>query len=276
MDFITVVYRDELDMLPVQAKSIELYAHNIPETIWVVVNDDDSVAYEIDRAWWGTMRDRVQVRTRRQYRIPDYGTGWDSQQLCKLICGMNSSSDWSLVFDAKTWFVKDFDPSLIFDGNHINVKLQNIQEPFRDGWNFLLNRFGIEDPNCQPGPSGVPYIFNTQKLRDLRLWIEDREQRSFIDWYVQYSLYPTLITEFLLYASWHYFVEGGYDQTYTGIQKWEPVNIARDEYGIFDEKIQAMKHPRTLTASIHRDVFKNLTEAQTQEWRNYLASKGLG
>jgi hypothetical protein len=275
MDFITVVYRDELDMLPVQAKSIELYAHNIPETIWVVVNDDESVAYEIDRAWWGTMQDRVRVRTRRQYLIPDYGTGWDSQQLCKLVCGMNSSSDWSLVFDAKTWFVKDFDPSLIFDGDRINVKLQNIQEPFRDGWNFLLNRFGIEDPNCQPGPSGVPYIFNTEKLKSLRDWIKKHEGRNFIDWYIEYSLYPTLITEFLTYASWIYFAEDGYDKTYTGIQNWEPINIARDEYEMFEEKLNEMNQSHVLTASIHRDVFKNLTEAQLQQWRNFLVAKRL-
>lgn len=277
MDFITVVYRGELDMLPVQAKSMELYAHNIPENIWVVVNDDESVAYEIDRAWWGTMQDRVHVRTRKQLGVPDYGTGWDSQQLCKLVMASKSTASHAIIFDAKTWFVKQLKESDFVnpDTQMIPVPINDIQPVFKDGWDYIVQMLGIDDPNTQVGPAGVPYIMITDLVRSLFKWIEETQNyTSFIDWFVKYNLYPTLVTEFLLYSAWEY--KTTKYELRTGKQIWRCINIARDEYGIFDEKMQSMRRPNALTASIHRDVFKNLTEAQTQEWHDYLASKGLG
>ena len=75
MDFITVVYADEIDMLVTQGRSIDLYAPDIAENIFVIVNDEESVNIEIDKLWWGSQRSRVHILNRKQISCAPYGTG---------------------------------------------------------------------------------------------------------------------------------------------------------------------------------------------------------
>ena len=58
IDLITVVFRDELSLLPIQAKSLEKYVGNI-NSIVIVVNDEDPVADQINTAWWEIGRAHV-------------------------------------------------------------------------------------------------------------------------------------------------------------------------------------------------------------------------
>jgi hypothetical protein len=260
-------------MLVSQGRSITSYVANEDvANIFVIINDEQSVAIEVDKLWWGEHRRKVKILTRDQISCPPYGTGWDSQQLCKLVTASISKEDYVLILDAKTWFVKPFVKTDIFPGdNKINVVLQGIQPVFQSGWDYLINEFGIEDPKKQPGPSGVPYIMKPASVRELFKYIENKHNRSFRDWYREYSLTPTFITEFLLYASWIYFNEG-YDQ-YTGEQPWEPVNIARSEGKLFNEKLKLMNNTNTLTASIHADV--KLSAKRKKEWNSFLIEKHL-
>ena len=272
MDFITVVYADEIDMLVTQGRSIDLYAPDIAENIFVIVNDEESVNIEIDKLWWGSQRSRVHILNRKQISCAPYGTGWDSQQLCKLVTAGMSKEDYVLIFDAKTWFVKPFNTADIFpEPNKINVAMQEIQPVFKTGWDWLVKEFNIKDPGCQPGPAGVPAIMKPQAVRQLFSYIENKYHQSFRTWYREYSLTPTFITEFLLYASWIYMSEG-YSQ-YTGEQPWNPVNIARDEGKLFNQKLNEMKNDNTLTASIHADC--KLSAKRKKEWKSFLQEKGL-
>lgn len=268
-DLITVVYKNEVAMLPVQARSIVQYCTDTPQTIYIVVNDLDFVADYINPAWWE--HHNVEIITRDQLGVPDYGEGWDSQQLCKLVCGMHSTSKYTVVLDAKTWFIKPFSYTT-FITPQVNVGLQTIQPVFQECWDWLCEYFDI-DSQQQPGPAGVPYIFETQMLHNLKDYIESREQRSFVDWYCEHSLYPHLITEFLLYASFVYYTNQY--KHYTTTNNWKPINIARGEHTVFEDKIQQMQHPDTLTVSIHRDVFDNLSGEQLLAWQQLLQTKML-
>ena len=274
LDFLTVVFDKELEFLKTQAKSFHLYAPDSVSTIWVVVNDDDSVAEKIDTAWWGGFAPRVKIVTRSHLKVPNYGTGWDSQQLCKLVAASKSQQIYCIVFDAKTWLVRELVTSDLFDGNGINIELQNIQPAFQDGWNFLIDEFGLTDPKQQLGPAGVPDIFRTDYVRELFAWINVRYKKTFIEWYMKYSMYPTLITEFLTYSAWVYRSEGGYHSV-SNSQPWQPVNIGRGEGGIFDEKFAEMRLPSTLTVSIHRDAYNELSDEQKRQWATFLKEKQL-
>jgi len=274
LDFLTVVFDAELEFLKTQAKSFHLYAPDSVRTIWVVVNDNDSVAEKIDTAWWGGFAPKVRIVTRDYLKVPNYGTGWDSQQLCKLVAASRSQQIYCIVFDAKTWLVRELVPSDLFDGNGINIELQQIQPAFQDGWNFLVNEFGLKDPKQQLGPAGVPYIFRTDHIRELFTWVMSKYNQTFIEWYSKHSMYPTLITEFLTYSAWVYKSEGGYHSV-SNNQPWQPVNIGRGEGFIFDEKFAEMSLPSTLTVSIHRDAYNELSETQKSQWATFLKEKRL-
>lgn len=274
LDFLTVVFDAELDLLKTQAKSFHLYAPDSVNTIWVVVNDDDSVAKKIDTAWWGGFSPRVKIITRNHLNVPNYGSGWDSQQLCKLVAASKSQQIYCLVFDAKTWLVRELVPSDLFDGNGINIELQQIQPAFQGGWDFLVKEFGLTDPKQQLGPAGVPYVFRTDYVRELFAWVKNKYSQPFIQWYIKYSMYPTLITEFLTYSAWVYKSEGRYHSV-SGNQPWQPVNIGRGEGAIFNEKFAEMNLPSTLTVSIHRDAYSELSNEQKMQWTTFLKEKRL-
>lgn len=274
MDFLTVVYDKELDLLKTQAKSFSLYAHYKVKTFWVVVNDDSSVANKIDKEWWGQLAPLVQIVTRDELGIPDYGTGWDSQQLCKLVAASRSPELYCITFDAKTWLVRPMLASELFGPNGINVSLQPIQPAFQSGWDFLINEFNIADPKLQLGPAGVPYIFRTDYVRELFKWVSVYKKQDFITWYTKYSMYPTLITEFLTYSAWVYKLEGHYN-SFSNTQPWAPVNIGRGEEGMFLEKFAEMQLPSTLTVSIHRDALPALSTNESAQWMHFLKNKNL-
>jgi hypothetical protein len=53
IDIATVVFRDELPILKLQAQSIERYCQHIGiRNIYVIVNDDDDTIHQIDAGWW--------------------------------------------------------------------------------------------------------------------------------------------------------------------------------------------------------------------------------
>lgn len=271
LDFVTVVFKDEINMLKTQGRSINLYAHDVVDTIWVVVNDDPDVANLIDVNWWGSQANRVKVITRDALGSPDYGTGWDSQQLCKLLMAAASTQNFVVILDAKTWFIRQFNLSEMFNTDEtLNVGLMPIQEVFQSGWDYLVNEFSIDDLKLQLGPAGVPYFMKTDAVRKLFEYIKEKHSISFKEWYMKYSMYPTFITEFLLYASWIYRSEG-----YEGIRdrQWKPVNIGRGEEHQFDYHYWIMTGPHALTVSVHRDV--TLSAEQQDLWNNFLIEKNL-
>ena len=111
-DFITVVFRDELPLLEIQARSFDQYLNpKDVNQIIVVVNDNDTVADSINCQWWGKYADRVVIKTRSNYPFTPSNSGWDDQQLLKLLSAAESNTKWSMVFDAKTWLIKTLDTS---------------------------------------------------------------------------------------------------------------------------------------------------------------------
>lgn len=276
MDFITVVFGEELDLLKTQAKSFDLYAPGCVQTIWVVVNDDPAVMQQIDTSWWGKFSPSIQIISRDHLGIPEYGTGWDSQQLCKLVTASLSTAEHAVIFDAKTWLVKQLRRSDFIDPvtEQINVRLNDVQPCFKDGWDYVVDMFGIEDPNIQLGPAGVPYIMHTRLVRSMVNWIADTQpEGDFIAWFMKYNLYPVFVTEFLLYSAWVY--KNTKYEMCSQRQTWSCINIARGEESIFNEKYTRMIQPNTLTVSIHRDALTQLTPEQKTKWKDFLNAKGL-
>ena len=106
LDTVTVVFRDELDTLQTQARSLDLYCLDMNlQTIFVIVNDDDHVADQIDTAWWGSLQSQVRIIPRSSFACQFVPNGWVSQQVLKLLASALSSNTWSMVLDAKTFFI---------------------------------------------------------------------------------------------------------------------------------------------------------------------------
>ena len=163
IDIATVVMREELPMLRLQAESIARHAHSIgTRNIYVIVNDDDAVVTEIDAAWWGHMQGQVLVIPRTAFSAPWVEDGWVSQQVWKILTAAMSYNLFTMVLDAKTILTKTIDPAWLFtpEGKLRSGADFPIYDVFRPSCEITEQVFEI-DMIHQAGPGGVPFFFTT-------------------------------------------------------------------------------------------------------------------
>jgi len=270
IDLVTVVFEPELPVLRAQAQGINLYCRDLGiKNIYVIVNDHDSVADQIDPAWWGDMQHRVSILPRRTFSTDFVDNGWVSQQVLKLLGSAISFNTWSMALDAKTLFVKplSFDDLIDSQGRPQTGQL-DIYPVFEQSRSLVSDLFGI-DVARQLGPGGVPFVFNTKMVRAMIADIEQRTGESFPVWFQAQGS----VTEFILYSG---YLESTHmtDLLYNTEQcRLPPCNLCHSEVDAFDRKFQEMQ--RSLTVSIHRDAWSRLSQEQQQQYHTFLQQRGI-
>ena len=264
IDLVTVVFEDELATLKTQARSIAVYGQNI-DTIFVVVNEDSGLGSRIERAWWGRWQEHVQVVSRAAFGNTWSDNGWLSQQVLKLMTATVSSSEWSMILDAKTFFVR---PMLKFD-RFPTVGQLDIYPVFEPSQQIVNKLFGITLTR-QLGPGGVPFIIKTKEVQNMVTWIEEQTNQDFVEWFQDQGM----LTEFILYSGWIQYQYIGFDPLYN-ISKSDihPCNLCHSEVASFDRKFNEMQSADTV--SIHRRAWTQLTPAQQTQYTEFLASRGI-
>jgi hypothetical protein len=274
IDIITVVFREELDILKLQAQSIELFCRDMDlGQIYVAINDDSLTVDEIDPRWWGSLSNCVTVIHRQSLGINYSNNGWLTQQLLKLITASHSTNDWSMVLDAKTILIQPVNLSRIFtkDGQMTwgYFPIFPVFDPARKQVSEL---FGIDQKQVI-GPGGVPFFFHNETVRNMIKEVEVRTRERFSKWFQAVGT----ITEFILYSGYVQYCDGSLDNRYVNgvLNSYLACNICHSEVLQFDQKYFEMQTPKVLTASIHRRAWGELDEFQRQSYRNLLTSIGI-
>jgi hypothetical protein len=264
IDIITVVFKDELATLKTQAQSIAIYGQNI-NTIFVVINDDSGIGSLIDRTWWGRWQEHVQLISRNAFGTTWSNNGWLSQQVLKLMTATVSTNEWSMVLDTKTFFVR---PMPEFNNSPAVGRL-DIYPVFKPSQQIVNQLFGIKLTQ-QLGPGGVPFIINTQAVRDMVAWIEQHTKQDFVTWFQDQGM----LTEFILYSGWIQYCHGTFNPLYSVSKSiMVPCNLCHSEVDSFDRKFKVMQSADTV--SIHRRAWTQLTSAQQTQYTEFLASRGI-
>lgn len=271
IDIITVVYRDELDFLKIQARSLDLYV-NVSDVncIYVVVNDDDYVCNLIDPNWWG-QHTNIKIIPYSKWNYTTRVNGWENQQLCKLLAASEAESEWSMCLDAKTWFVQDLKLGCLFDGQHKpRVGTVPVFEVFKSSQDFVEQYYGVTMPEII-GPAGVPFMFHTPTVSSMLAEYDD-----FINFFQTHVRFPHLITEFHLYSAYVIARLGDFDVLYNKTQYYTCCNIADFDVPDFARLYNKLTSDRRLlTASIHRRAYPLLSAEQLDMWNCFLSSRKL-
>lgn len=269
IDICTVVFRQELAALKVQAQSIARYAPNLgTRNIYVVVNDDDSVVGEIDSAWWGDLADRVMVVPRTAFSTDWCNNGWVSQQALKLLCSAMSYNQYVMVLDAKTILVREFDPAEILDQGRPCVGQMAIFPVFQPSADIAGALWDIT-VSQQLGPGGVPYFFHTATTREMIADIEQRTRQSFPSWFQAQGM----LTEFVLYSAWLQ-RQSLYSTLYADTAII-PCNVNHSEVHRIDQRLAEMTRINSHTVSIHRGAWQHMTPDQRTKYQHFLIDRGL-
>ena len=271
LDIVTIVFRDELPILKVQAESINLYCKDIGiQTIFVVVNDDDSVVDQIDTAWWGSFSDRVRIIPRSFFKYEFVENGWVSQQVLKVLASALSTNQYSIVLDAKTIFVKTATIDLLFPGGKLAGGTCPIQEVFKTSARIVEEIFNVVI-DYNGGNSGVPFIFKNEIIRSMIAEIETRTGETFPKWFQDQGM----VTEFILYVGYCKYLHGEMSNIYSLSNPYDAVNLCHSQIGIIPNKLLDMTNSCNLTVSIHRRAWAAMTTEQKNTYKNLLVSRGI-
>lgn len=272
IDIVTVVFREELPVLKLQAQSIERYCAGIGvRNIYVVVNDDDDTIHQIDAAWWGRGANNVLVVPRSAFSSQFVEDGWVSQQVLKILAASMSYNTWTMVLDAKTIFTRELKLSDIIDEDgRARVGTMDIFPVF-EPTRLMVNQTYDIDLQQQLGPGGVPFLFQNDVVRLMIADTTFKVKRKFPHWFQAKGR----ITEFMLYSGYLQYRFGGFDTFYSTDNAIHPCNICHSEVDQFDRKLEQMQHPDTHTVSIHRRAWAQLADEQKQQYKNFLIDRGI-
>lgn len=271
IDIVTVVFEPELPVLKVQAQSIEKYCQDIGiRNIYVVVNDNESVDKQIDKAWWGQFADRVTVINRKSFSTAYVDNGWVSQQVLKLLAAATSYNTWSVVVDAKSLFTKPLLLKELFDEQGRpcvgELDVYPVFEPSRQ----ITNKLFDIDLKKQLGPGGVPFLMNNKMVRAMIAEVEQRTGADFALWFQEQGM----LTEFILYSGFIQYHCGSLGVLHnTSKNKLTNTNVCHSEVASFDRKFKGM--PDTASVSIHRNAWSQLTQEQRWQYRDFLVERGI-
>jgi hypothetical protein len=267
IDICTVVFDAELDVLKLQARSIELYCQNIGlKNIFVMINDSSRV----DPAWYGAFSDCVKIVPRSTFDCEWSDNGWVSQQVLKILGSAMSNNAWCMIVDAKTLFVRPVElDQVLVDGRAATGSL-SIYPVFEPSRNITNKLFDIDLP-AQLGPGGVPFFVEPSLTIDMIAEVESRTGQVFGNYFQQQGM----LTEFILYSGYVWYRDQSFDQRYHSQSNIYPANLCHSETGIFDSKFNTMSQPHTLTVSIHRNAWTQLTEQQQQKYHELLIARGI-
>lgn len=273
IDIVTVVFRDELLVLQAQAQSIDTYCKNLNiGSIYVVVNDDDNVALQIDHTWWGQFSNCVTVVPRSVFSTNWSTNGWVSQQVLKLKAAATSSAEYSMILDAKTIFVCDLvTEQLINAQGQIQTGQLEVYPVFEPSRQIVNQLFDIELTQ-QAGPGGVPFVVANNAVRDMIVEVCDRTGQEFVHWFQAQGR----VTEFILYSGYVVKTQGSLESAYsTQNQIGNIVNVCHSEVESWDRKFAEMQQSRTLTVSVHRQAWTRLLPLQREQYRQFLISRKI-
>lgn len=274
IDIATVVMREELPMLRLQAESIARHAHGIGvRNIYIVVNDDDAVVQEIDAAWWGHMQGQVLVIPRTAFSAPWVEDGWVSQQVWKILTAAMSYNLFTMVLDAKTILTKAIDPAWLFtpEGKLRSGADFPIYDVFQPSREITEQVFEIEMQH-QAGPGGVPFFFHNDTVRFMIADVTFRTMTSFPKWFQDQGR----VTEFMLYSGYVQKRYGSLESIYADrAPEMDPINLCHSDSQTFDEFMTDAERRDGVSIGIHRRRWATMTEAERQRYRLFLIDRGI-
>ena len=276
-DILTVVFRDELSILRVQAQSIELFCQDLGiRNIFVIVNDDDSVVKDIDVNWYGSLSNLVKIVPRSQLGSYYHNDGWISQQYLKLKGSTLSKNKWVMVLDAKSIFVKKIYLKKFFDiFGRVKAGYWKLDPAWGEVEKNINKLFNIKirgDTGC------VPYLFKVDIVKNLISDLELKTAIPFDKWFQHFE--SCHITEIALYIGyvqskyrslWKYASKFRYiDLTCVGRNRIDKAN------SIFDNELFKTRNQRkNHVVMIHRYVWNILDSERKERYKNFLVSRGL-
>jgi hypothetical protein len=175
-----------------------------------------------------------------------------------------------MILDAKSFFVRDVCLDYIMADGRPCVGSLELYPVFRRSQEIAEQLFGIK-LDCQLGPGGVPFVVKPSVVRAMISEVEQRTGENFTTWFQAQGM----LTEFVLYSAYLKYKYSGFDTLYHSDFKLTNVNVCHSEVARFDQKLQDMIKSGTLSVSVHRNAWQQLSQQQQDQYLNFLHQRGI-
>jgi hypothetical protein len=176
-----------------------------------------------------------------------------------------------MILDAKTIFVNPLSIDRIINNKgQLNLFYHPIQPVFEPSKKIVSELFNI-DLDVVAEPLGVPFFFNNCIVRAMIAKINDLNGEEFPTWFQNKGM----VTEFILYSGYVLYKDQTMDLMYAGGRYSIGLcsNLCHTQVAQFDDKFQDMLN--SITVSIHRNAWKQLTNEQKTNYINLLYDRGI-
>ena len=202
---VTIVFRDEVGFLRLQARSLAMYLHRkMFREIIVIANEPPAMPDDWHERVMRAYADfgcRVRILTVSDLTDVPLRSGWFSQQVLKLLVAKLVKTEFYLLLDAKNHLTHPFKPDhLEGDGKPRMFTHSYRAHTLRRYLYPTLEYFGLSKDHADRFNATItPFAIHSQTCRDLLRFVEQKEQQRFEDVFMKHR--PQM-TEFFMYGSY--------------------------------------------------------------------------
>ncbi len=264
LDIVTITYRDEMNLLRLQARSLAKYVEpDLIGTIHIIVNDRAHrfVKKSLNNhvlGDYGRLQDKVKLHSYEAVAGQKLKKiGWRSQQILKLMASQVVETEEYLVLDCKNHFIRNVTEQHFFTEEG---KLKSYQHAlvshFRKQFNKALMYLGADLPENFKNalPTVPPFLFKTQIVRALISDLVETDERSFPEIFMQEGF-----TEFYLYQAYLIKRFGGHGKFYeeTGRGAISILASKSDKLEEIEGVLSRLSEENIKCLGVHREIIEN-------------------
>jgi hypothetical protein len=207
LDFVTIVYRAEVLLLKLQARSFRInVGPGLIRSINIIINDDEpstlKLIEDFAKTEYGQHFDKVKIWPYSDFMSKRDEKGWRKQQTLKLLFARQAGAELYIALDAKNHFIRPVNMSDFVSDSGKPLSFWTIQNgSLRNYLRNSLNYFGLgeEISTARVMPATTPYALYSELVKDMLSEIEVLEKVSFDAFFHQPG---RDVSEFFLYFSY--------------------------------------------------------------------------
>ena len=211
MDFVTIIYKDEIELglIKLQAISMKYVDYDLINNIYIIYNDIGE--YDIKDLiifYPENVRKKVHLFYNKDIDksfTNEAQSNWRNQQILKLLVANIVETKYFLILDGKNHFIRNITHSDFFE-NDKPILFTNKRDVLIETYYNCLDYYGIScpfdyinNPHIITLNSMTPYLLCKTDVLEMITYITEKENDSFYNFFIKSKL---LYTEFYLYSTY--------------------------------------------------------------------------
>ena len=281
---VTIVYKQELNLLRLQARSMRQYIDGSElDAIYVIINDPDfegCVGFfeRVILPEYGDLRSKLILMHREELSKGGYHVnGWRSQQFLKLLAARVIGEDQLVIFDAKNHLISPMLKTLTISHNGASITYASDRtNDFRRHFEKTYEYFGLNPDIYREFtlPTDTPFVVPRRLIVEALDLIEMKSGQPFVEYFLRDGEF---MTEFMLISAYCQKQYGALMPVFAfGPMRYRLLS----KTSVLESRVdaclrEAASNLNIFSFAIHRSAIAELDASETAKIDTFLRSRNL-